>query len=185
MWKRNNYLFIALMLCGLLSFAIVYVMTPGKISSDESPSSGTEADYVSKQVEGVVQVIQHFQTCNHTVVLEEYKMAFTDANLAELQAKYPASDGWKTKSSNGLLIFQMDLEGMCPEDAAKRHLGVAGEYLAIFKGPVGLNGGLEKVTNIKVNSLPDEWREKVHRGLLDFASEAELLEALDSLDEYE
>jgi fatty acid/phospholipid biosynthesis enzyme len=71
------------------------------------------------------------------------------------------------------------------KDAKKRHLGVAGEFVSIIEGPVGVDGEVLEILDIKVANLPKEWQEKVRKGELDFSSEQELLEALDSIDEYE
>lgn len=42
-----------------------------------------------------------------------------------------------------------------------------------------------KVLDVLVDSLPVEWQVKVRQGELGFVSEADLLQALDSIDEYE
>ncbi|MCR6546811.1 hypothetical protein [Dehalobacterium formicoaceticum] len=106
---------------------------------------------------------------------------------------YPGMDedalraaGWALYHNNDreITIFK-NIDGLCPKDEHKRHLGAVGEYVAVLKGPVGVTGELVEVLDIRIDRLPQEWQTKVKEGTLNFSSEQELLEAMDSIDEYE
>lgn len=126
----------------------------------------------------------YYTQCQHLVQREIlageiYPGADEDALRASGWALYHNSN-----SEQGITIFK-NIDDLCPEDEHKRHLGVAGEYVAVLKGPVGVNGDLIEVLDVRIDRLPAEWQMKVKEGTLNFSSEQELLEALDSIDEYE
>jgi hypothetical protein len=124
----------------------------------------------------------YYTQCQHLIqrkVLagEEYPGADEDALRASGWALYH-------NSNQDITIFK-NIDGLCPKDEHKRHLGVAGEYVAVVKGPVGANGDLVEILDVRIDRLPEEWQTRVKAGNLNFSSEQELLEALDSIDEYE
>ncbi|WP_227765820.1 hypothetical protein [Zhaonella formicivorans] len=185
-WDKYSYIYLALGIIAILSFTLFYFITPGLIAPDfTSEIKETEPASVKDESLGLVEIYKHYEICNHTVKEQEFKTILDDKRLAELKIQFPSEEGWSIESNLNSVRIERRIDELCPEDAEKRHLAAAGEFLAVFKGPVGVNGGLERITDIRIQSLPAEWQEKVYRGLLDFSSEAELLEALDSLDEYE
>ncbi|MDH7478596.1 MAG: hypothetical protein QHH02_01140, partial [Syntrophomonadaceae bacterium] len=103
----------------------------------------------------------------------------------QLKRLYPASEGWQVDFSQpNRVVMRLNLEQLCPVDAAKRHLGVVDGRVAIFIGPAGFNGALEKLTSISLAGLPPEWQEQLHQGTLEFGDAETLAQTLDSLDDY-
>lgn len=124
----------------------------------------------------------YYTQCQHLIQREIIAgEAYPGADEDALRA-----DGWALYHNNDqeITIFK-NIDDLCPKDVHKRHLGVEGEYVAVLKGPVGVAGDLIEVLDIRIDRLPQEWRKKVKEGTLNFSSEQELLEALDSIDEYE
>ena len=123
----------------------------------------------------------YFELCRHLATRDVgLDDPIRDMNISKLKEQ-----GWSVyQGDNDVTIFK-NMTGLCQACQGKRHLGIAGEYVAIYQGPVGVPGKQLEVLNIRVERLPTEWQEKVKRGELNFASEQELLEALDSIDEYE
>jgi len=127
-----------------------------------------------------------YQACGHR---EEIPLP-GEVNLRwvgkkELEILFPPQEGWNIRSEqNGRLVITQRVPGLCPQDAPKRHLAELEGRVAVYRGPVGSIGDLERVLNIKIDALPREWQERIRRGQAEFQSEEELLQALDSLEEY-
>lgn len=103
----------------------------------------------------------------------------------ELEILFPPQDGWIIRSEkNGRLVIIKKVAGLCPQDAPKRHLAELDGRVAVYRGPVGSMGELERVLEVKIDALPRPWQEKIRQGHAEFQSEEELLKALDSLEEY-
>ncbi|MDN5348516.1 MAG: hypothetical protein PWP65_2081 [Clostridia bacterium] len=94
-------------------------------------------------------------------------------------------EGWFIeRSAGGRFIFIQEVAALCPKCAARRHLGEHEGWVAVFYGPAGSYGPLERVTPLKLEWLPESWRNRILSGRAEFADEAEMLQALDSLDEF-
>lgn len=136
-----------------------------------------------KKTPGYVRLREqvYYQKCRHLVNREVDKEDLLyGLSIEELKAQ-----GWSVyENGDETVIFKLVNE-VCPEDKKKRHLGAAGDYVAVFEGPVGVAGEQIEVLDVLVDSLPVEWQVKVRQGELGFVSEADLLQALDSIDEYE
>lgn len=134
-----------------------------------------------------ITVQQTYSLCQHTqVVPVEVDSALEGLSVKQLKERYPASQGWQVKIDGpDRIIIQQTLDGFCPADAQKRHLGVIDSRVAIFIGPMGIDREVEKVTEINVARLPPELREQIRLGMLEFANSDDLQQALDSLDEYQ
>jgi hypothetical protein len=104
-------------------------------------------------------------------------------SVLDLMRQYPPQQGWKVSRDGGEVIFTRTVDGLSPADQGKSHLGEKGGYLAVIRGPAGVNGGLIRVTTIRLSSLPDEYRQQAQEGTLDLPDEISLLQILESLDE--
>lgn len=110
---------------------------------------------------------------------------FSGLTPENLRKDFPSSQGWHVEDNGEKIIITKEINALCPEDDKKRHLGSFGEYVAVVKGPPGIDGGIVEVTEIKLSELPQQFRVQAENGTLDFSNAQHLLEALDSLDEYE
>lgn len=182
--RNNRYLFYVLAFFALLCFVIIFSFTTDLITIKQLPQQ-QEAQWslASTTDWGKVEILRHYLLCNH-ITQEEFSLDFSQSNLIQLQKVYPSQEGWTYEQDSNKIRFSQEIEELCPQDAQKRHVAVVGDFLAVFQGPVGAKGKLERITDIKIKNLPLEWQEKVYKGHLSFADEVELLEALDSLDEY-
>ena len=66
----------------------------------------------------------------------------------------------------------------------KLHLRVVGGYIAVYQGPSIYRENLLFITEIPIWVIPEKWREAILSGETFFNDEKELLQALDSLDEF-
>ena len=137
------------------------------------------------QVAKLIQLYKHYTVCDHLVKELQYEINIKELEKNSLDEIYPLEAGWIIERENDSIKLIQSVEGLCPEDAKKRHLAVDKGFLAIYQGPAHFKGPLQKITKININSLPVDWQEKIKSKSLEFSSESELLEALDSLDEYE
>ena len=135
-----------------------------------------------------------------TIVVREYKYKWcghtesgvsakdpllVGLTLEQLNRLYPASEGWEVNFDQpSRLVLRLNLEQLCPIDSHKRHLGEIDGRVAIFIGPAGYSGALEKITQIPIKNLPPEWRDTISQGTLEFIDSETLSQALDNLDEY-
>jgi hypothetical protein len=101
----------------------------------------------------------------------------------QMETNFPREQGWEIADNGEKLVVTKKINALCPEDEKKRHLGRFGQYVAVIKGPPGIDGGIIEVTDIELSSLPEDFRKQAEKGILDFSSAQNLLEALDSLDE--
>lgn len=101
----------------------------------------------------------------------------------DLLRLYPAKQGWEMSLASGEVIFTRAVDGLCPDDQNKSHLGEKGGFVAVVRGPAGINGGIIRVTTILVSSLPADYQKEAEQGTLDLPDETSLLQILDSLDE--
>ena len=124
-----------------------------------------------------------FSLCGHSEPLN--LGSFQGASEEFLLENFPADQGWTIEDTGEKLVLTKKINALCPADDAKRHLGHFGDYIAVIKGPVGVDGGILEVTDIPLSSLPKHVREQAKKGTLAFSDVQSLLEALDSMDEFE
>lgn len=128
----------------------------------------------------------HYCWCGHTETGKPSRdMLLVGLTAEQLKRLYPASEGWQVDFSQpNRMVMRLNLEQLCPVDAAKRHLGVVDGRVAVFIGPAGFNGALEKLTSMSLAELPPEWQEQLRQGTLEFSDAETLAQTLDSLDDY-
>lgn len=129
-----------------------------------------------------VEANVYYTVCEHVKPLN-----FEDTFMSEeeLKKEFKEDDDWTVKDSGESIILTKKEDSLCPSCEKHRHLGTFGEFVAVIKGPVGVDGGVVEVTDIKISMLPQKWQKQIKKGELDFQSAEKLLEALDSMDEYE
>lgn len=191
MWKkRMPWLVLTFVLAWLGGFTLSYVLTNSgfwqethKKPLGDKPLSLNESRTVGVLPKEIrIREEVYYSKCRH-LIQRETSVGELGSDIDEESLK---KSGWTLyHNHDGSITIFKTINGLCPEDAEKRHLGVAGEFVCVVAGPVGVEGEILEVLDIKVANLPLEWQEKVKKGELAFASEKELLEALDSIDEYE
>lgn len=152
------------------------------IEVGEDGISGNDTTTLLEGMNRVVEGRSFYSLCGHwePLNLENYHHVTSESLLDT----FPASRGWSIEDLGDKLLITKNIKGLCPADENKKHLGKFGDFVAVVKGPVGVNGGIIEVTNIKLSNLPEDFRQQAESGTLDFPDGQSLLEALDSLDEY-
>lgn len=189
-FKRIGWLVIVFAGAWLISFALSFWVANSSFWQDvvKKPLANQNIEMGQAQTVGMIpgdtkiKEEIYYSRCKH---LEKREIIAADvypgSNEEELEAQ-----GWTIyHHDDGSITIFKNVDGLCTEDRKKRHLGVSGEYVSVLEGPVGVSGDVLQVLDIKVAKLPKEWQDKVRKGELSFSSEQELLEALDSIDEYE
>ncbi|KKM09214.1 hypothetical protein SY88_19465 [Clostridiales bacterium PH28_bin88] len=189
-WSRYRHILITLVLASAFSGILAFLVSSEWQQIPANRYLTGEVGSANRETgERVVQYYRfqnRYSLCGHTVPVENPGVDLEGLRLEDIRKRYPGEAGWVVDTSpGGEVTITRKVDGLCPEDAGQRHLGVLGEYVAVYVGPVGINGGLDRVTPIKVSDLPKEWQKLIRGGGLGFTSEAELLEALDSFDEYQ
>ncbi len=141
----------------------------------------SEQNRVQNQIEISAQQI-YYKGCGHIIVLDQ-----VDENLAKLDWHIPEHMGWTLLAAqeNGGYVIGKEEDGLCPEDQTKRHLVIYSENeLASYAGTAGMNGELIRTYQMDWQQLPQELQEQLQGDGMNFADEEDLLQALDSFDEY-
>ncbi|GAW92724.1 hypothetical protein [Calderihabitans maritimus] len=190
-WKKYKHILIACSLASLVSFFLVYLASNNFFGTAKlqkpifTPAAATSQDKGERANERKLLFQEYYAVCEHTITKEKEDIQHLDGlSVNELQQTFSQEEGWTVYEAGDYIILSRQIEDLCPEDAKKRHLGAYGDYVAIIRGPVGIDGGVVSVTDVRIDSLPRPWQQQVREGTLNFGSVEELLEALDSLDEY-
>ncbi len=122
-----------------------------------------------------------YALCDHEVKSQVDKQK--EMSLMDLRKVYSPREGWRSRYIGKDLVFTRTEQGFCPACQKKTHLGEKGGYVAVVRGPAGIDGGIVKVTKIRITNLPSELQEQVRAGRLDLPDEEALLQILDSLEE--
>ncbi|KUK36718.1 MAG: Putative membrane protein [Thermacetogenium phaeum] len=125
-----------------------------------------------------------YDLCGHEVVDREGTPAELGAlTPRELRYLYPRREGWQVEVKDRGVTVLRSLEELCEKCSRLTHLGEKGGFVAVIRGPAGVDGGVIRVTKTRVDSLPSELRRKAKDGILDLPDEETLLQILDSLEE--
>lgn len=118
--------------------------------------------------------------CQHVTSLPPKKEPLlAGLTRRQLLCLFPPGEGWEVIFvSPQRVIVRLNLEGLCPTDMHKRHLGVVGGRVAIFVGPVGYQAEMEELTSLEITDLPTEWQAQVLAGTLEFGDEEALVRTL-------
>ena len=188
MFTRRHFILVILFTCFLLSSLVGNYFARISTSTEKGEKIKVVHQSFTEQVVNKDSKIMYgtlFSLCQH-LIEQKLPADIYGLNVNELLKRFPPDEGWvlDNLNTNRVLLYQK-VEGLCPDDTLKRHLGTKGNYVAVFRGPIGINGGLERVTTIKLEQLPPEFKLKLINGEMDFLNEDELMDALDSIDEYE
>ncbi len=123
----------------------------------------------------------YYEDCAHTLRTEpEDRSAYLGKSEAELKAMGISC----SRTESGALLLSCREAGLCPRDAEMRHIEVRNEMLAVCTGGAGTTGEVLYFLPVTIDRLPAEWQARIRENSLEFASEDELFEALDNLDEF-
>ncbi|WP_366922603.1 hypothetical protein MFMK1_003070 [Metallumcola ferriviriculae] len=188
MLRKYYHVVIVFAITALISFALVYLAINDNLERLPFPLPSAMQKPVAQleisDSDGVA-VSYNYLACGHTVLGSlPTGMDIEGLSITKVKDLLPREQGWVVNKDGDQISITKYQEGFCPEDENKTHLGAVGEFVAVFKGPVGVNSHIIEVTDIPVANLPIDWQEQVERGELDFQNVKKLKETLDSLDEY-
>lgn len=126
-----------------------------------------------------------YTLCGHQEQTETTAVDLKVSNLRELRAQFLPQRGWESRYEGEQVVVSRALKDLCEKCSGMTHLGEKGGFVAVIKGPAGVDGGIVRVTKIRVNSLPAELRKDAEEGRLDIPDEETLMHILDSLEEDE
>ncbi|MBO8159932.1 hypothetical protein [Thermosyntropha sp.] len=122
--------------------------------------------------------------CGHVTISEfPERERLNGKSPDEIKKMYPESSGYEVNFQDNTLIIRQSINGWCPAEQEKRRLKDYRGYVAVYKGPPE-EEVLEKVTNIKIENLPVDERNRIRRGDYEFENENALKDALENFDEY-
>ncbi len=128
---------------------------------------------------------QKFLLCNHMVISPfKDREILEGKSLEQLKKSFTAVNGYDLKLENDTLIIYQEIDDFCPEDKKKCRLKDYQGFVAVYKGANADNDALEKVTSIRMNSLPPEIQKKIRQGEWEFSDINAINDALENLDEY-
>ncbi|MGI6553741.1 MAG: hypothetical protein ACOX37_12355 [Bacillota bacterium] len=130
-----------------------------------------------------VEITTIYEACGHE--FSENMGHVSRKYLEEMQRLYQKDLDWQYFQNDLRAVLLKQVKGFCPDDLEKRHLKAVGDYVGIFIGPVSKEAELERIAQINIYKLPPEWKEKLLAEGMEFPNELEMLEALDSLDEFQ
>lgn len=137
--------------------------------------------------QGYQVCIEHKLDCIQVVEAPE-DIDLSREKLEDIQKRYPEPE-WLVAQTGQNIYITKQQQGLCDVHRKIIHLGVnaSGEFLTIYYGPVavGADGGIQRVTDIAVSSLPFDQRQEIEAGNLEVYSEEELIGILDGLSEHQ
>jgi hypothetical protein len=183
-WRKYKYVIIAIPIVFFICLGLVYLSNYYAAKNFNYQQETISYKDANKPV--YIQAIQkRYTLCGHITPLEFQTEQLNVLNLEDLKRAFPAEAGWKIEPDpTGAITITQIIYGLCPVDAQKRHLGELAGFVSVYIGPAGTNGGLDRITNIKLINLPKDWQQLIKNNAIEFANEKDLLEALDNLDEY-
>ncbi|MDI6709759.1 MAG: hypothetical protein QME76_03565 [Bacillota bacterium] len=87
-------------------------------------------------------------------------------DLAGLLERYPSAKGWSvTLNLPESLLITRHAQEFCPAHAPLRHLGLYGDYVAVYEGPLGHNERLWRVSETPAGLLPPDLQERLKQAM--------------------
>lgn len=121
-----------------------------------------------------------YTKCQHLITQASANQLYVGLNMADLEKQ-----GWQvTPKGDGAWWLYREEAALCPEDLGKRSIRKNGEKLSVYTGPVGTTGDVLFDLEYADAVLPENWRQQLESGGINFESEDILFSALESLDEY-
>jgi hypothetical protein len=148
-----------------------------KVSSQEAARVTSETPIIMEKA---------YSKCRHMITSGyEEPLELMGKTVAAIQQEFTYKDGymvWFTE--DGSLMIHQRIEGWCPDDQERVHLGIFKGHVAVFRGPSGFDEEVLRVTGIRTELLPETLRQDLEAGILEYSSEDEANFVLENLDEY-
>ena len=128
----------------------------------------------------VVETIE-YERCGHSTVRNKRG----EAGLVGLTYAELAAAGWRVEPQQGGKIeLYRNVDELCPADSVKRCIRRTPRGVAVYTGPLGTDGELLYELTMDLTLLPEDWQTTLSTAGFEFASDAELFQMLENLDEF-
>ncbi|MGI6434935.1 MAG: hypothetical protein ACOX0F_06230 [Syntrophomonadaceae bacterium] len=180
------YMVLGTLLLGMgLGFMLNEMQPFNKILSERKPFADVQA--VQSRVDNNTQIIYEraYEQCRHVVISEfPNAVGLIGKTEDEIRLQYNEQNGFQVTIVGNTITLRQAVPGWCPKEHERVRIKEYQGRLAIYKGPDAEHDELQRVTSIRVDSLPKEIVEAIRSGQYEFENEAMLNDALENLDEY-
>lgn len=185
-WVKYKHIIILVSMATMIGIGLMYLSNYYNTVNIFNQQSNAISSQVTNTLDYQYVIQKHFTLCGHIIPVEFETERLSNLGVEDLRKAFPSKAGWKVEKAAGDVIsITRIFTGLCPDDEQKRHLGELNGFVSVHIGPAGINGGLDRVTGVKVVNLPEDWQQLIRDRSLVFANETDLLEALDNFDEYQ
>lgn len=183
---KYKAILIMLLMVSLISFFVTFAVTTIVLHPSSPETVNLELVNVAVQdnQKPKVKVQRLYNICGHFQEIDYDFSEFNVINEEDLRGLFKEDDGWTINFVDGQWIVTQTVNNLCPEEREKRHLRIIDDFIAVYQGTPHYKGDLLYITEISIWNIPDYWREKILFGETYFNNEKDLLQALDTLDEF-
>lgn len=128
---------------------------------------------------------RQYSKCGHIIIAPfANRDSLNGKNISDLRKEYTVENGFHISFQENTLSIKQTIDDWCDIDKARCRLKEYHGRVAVYKGPHHEEDVLIRVTEIKLDSLPDEVKQAIKNGDYEFENMERLNDALENLDEY-
>lgn len=182
--KKGNGKWWTLAIIFAIIAMVVILMVTSKDVVDEPEAVASQVVNTEDEIYKATYVERNleYEGCGHT----ETSMLHGDSRFVGKTFSQLTDEGWEVSKvgSNTVRVSRRE-QGICEADSHKRTLRLTENGVGVFEGPKDIEGKLLNEMVMDTDQLPKDLYDMLSAGGgVEFDSEEELLETLDSLDEY-
>lgn len=156
-----------------------------KAESTEKPVIRQNTEDVSVKIDDAIILEQEFSKCKHVIIAPfKDRQDLIGKRITDIKQQYTAKNGYQVSYHQNTLTIHQAIDDWCSVDKEKCRLKEYKGRVAVFQGPDAENDVLMRVTEIKIESLPDHIIDAIKKGEYEFENMERLNDALENLDEY-
>lgn len=180
--KGNGKWWVLAIIFAIIAMVVILLVT-SKEAVDEPEAVASQVVNTEDEIFKATYVERNLEYlgCGHT----ETTLLHNDSRFVGKTFSQLADEGWEVSKigSNKVRVYRQE-EGICEADSHKRTLRLTANGVGVFEGPKDIEGKLLNEMVLDSSQLPDDLYDMLAAGGVEFNSEEELLETLESLDEY-
>lgn len=152
-------------------------------SKDRAVIQNIEANVV--KIDDAIIFEQEFTKCGHTIIAPfADRENLIGKSLDEVKKEYTVKKGYHISYQQNTLLIKQKVDDWCMVDKEKCRLKEYKGRIAVYQGPHHEEDVLMRVTEIRIDSLPDQVKQSLKNGEYEFDNMERLNDALENLDEY-
>lgn len=200
-WKKFKYVYIGLFAVFIMSSFISYFLNSDyqalqKPNEPDLSSVSLDSFQVTDDINVILEkefsICEKFNlNCEKEIInlSDKERKELNTLSLSEIKKMFPKEKGWTIeRTESDQVKITKEIQALCPVHNKVWHLGLDSSlnYIAVYYGPSETENlsKVYKVTEIPLDSLPLEYKNKIKDYSMEFYSEEELLAILDSLSEH-